>query len=63
MGKYFFFSFQDVTALVWYSKGREKRLSLSSVSAVVLGQKTVRSSFFTEKKRGSSLFIAYHNYF
>lgn len=42
-GKPKFCSFRlssDETALIWYSKGREKRLSLSSVSAVVLGQKT-----------------------
>ncbi|ONM14644.1 PH, RCC1 and FYVE domains-containing protein 1 [Zea mays] len=32
----------DETTLIWYSKGREKHLSLSSVSAVVLGQKTIK---------------------
>jgi hypothetical protein len=32
---------QDERALIWYSKEREKRLSLNSVSSVVLGQKTV----------------------
>uniref|UniRef100_K3Y4U7 FYVE-type domain-containing protein n=1 Tax=Setaria italica TaxID=4555 RepID=K3Y4U7_SETIT len=46
-GKPKFCSFRlssDETALIWYSKGREKRLSLSSVSAVVLGQKTICSN-------------------
>ncbi|KAL6843932.1 hypothetical protein ACP4OV_026503 [Aristida adscensionis] len=31
----------DEKELIWYSKGREKRLSLTSVSTVVLGQKTI----------------------
>uniref|UniRef100_J3M0R0 FYVE-type domain-containing protein n=1 Tax=Oryza brachyantha TaxID=4533 RepID=J3M0R0_ORYBR len=31
----------DEKILVWYSKDREKHLSLNSVSAVVLGQKTI----------------------
>ncbi|XP_047063281.1 PH, RCC1 and FYVE domains-containing protein 1-like [Lolium rigidum] len=31
----------DETTLVWYSKDREKQLSLNSVSAVILGQKTI----------------------
>uniref|UniRef100_A0A0D9W8M3 FYVE-type domain-containing protein n=1 Tax=Leersia perrieri TaxID=77586 RepID=A0A0D9W8M3_9ORYZ len=32
---------QDEKTLIWYSKDREKHLSLNSVSAVVLGQKTI----------------------
>jgi hypothetical protein len=39
-----FFS-QDEKSLIWYSKEREKRLSLSSVSSVVLGQSTVCDPF------------------
>lgn len=59
MGKYFIFYFQDETTLIWYSKGREKHLSLSSVSAVVLGQKTVRDSFCAEEKSWYSLCLLY----
>jgi hypothetical protein len=44
-----FFSLQDESTLVWYSKDREKQLNLNSVSAVILGQKTVRNSFHPEK--------------
>uniref|UniRef100_A0A0E0NJC2 FYVE-type domain-containing protein n=1 Tax=Oryza rufipogon TaxID=4529 RepID=A0A0E0NJC2_ORYRU len=35
----------DEKMLMWYSKDREKRLNLSSVSSVVLGHKTVHSIY------------------
>ncbi|OEL20726.1 E3 ubiquitin-protein ligase HERC2 [Dichanthelium oligosanthes] len=52
----------DETTLIWYSKGREKRLSLSSVSAVVLGQKTIK--FLRQhcpEKESQSLSLIYKN--
>lgn len=38
---------QDEKMLMWYSKDREKRLNLSSVSSVVLGHKTVCGFHFS----------------
>ncbi|KAF8702597.1 hypothetical protein HU200_032983 [Digitaria exilis] len=64
-GKPKFCSFRlssDETTLIWYSKGREKRLSVSSVSAVVLGQKTIK--FLRQHcpdKESQSLSLIYKN--
>lgn len=64
-GKPKFCSFRlssDETTLIWYSKGREKCLSLSSVSAVVLGQKTMK--FLRQRcpeKEPHSLSLIYKN--
>ncbi|KAJ1272397.1 hypothetical protein BS78_06G199000 [Paspalum vaginatum] len=52
----------DETTLIWYSKGREKHLSLSSVSAVILGQKTIK--FLRQRcpeKEPHSLSLIYKN--
>ncbi|CAN6236033.1 unnamed protein product [Urochloa humidicola] len=52
----------DEATLIWYSKGREKRLSLSSVSAVILGQKTIK--FLRQRcpeKESQSLSLIYRN--
>ncbi|CAN6249876.1 unnamed protein product [Urochloa humidicola] len=52
----------DESTLLWYSKGREKRLSLSSVSAVILGQKTIK--FLRQRcpeKEPQSLSLIYRN--
>lgn len=54
---YFFLSLQDEKTLVWYSKDREKHLSLNSVSTVILGQKTVWNPFSPEQ---IIMFVIHH---
>ncbi|XP_062222418.1 PH, RCC1 and FYVE domains-containing protein 1-like isoform X2 [Phragmites australis] len=52
----------DERALIWYSKEREKRLSLSSVSSVVLGQKTTKLlRLHWPEKESQSLSVIYKN--
>lgn len=52
----------DENTLVWYSKDREKHLSLNSVSAVILGQKTInfQRQRWPEKEH-QSLSLIYRN--
>jgi hypothetical protein len=60
--KGFLSSLQDEKTLVWYSKDREKHLSLNSVSTVVLGQKTM--NFLRHRwpeKESQSLSLVYKN--
>ncbi|XP_062183572.1 PH, RCC1 and FYVE domains-containing protein 1-like [Phragmites australis] len=50
----------DEKTLIWYSKGKEKHLSLNSVSTVVLGQKTI--NFLRQRwpeKESQSLSLIY----
>ncbi|XP_048559159.1 PH, RCC1 and FYVE domains-containing protein 1-like isoform X1 [Triticum urartu] len=52
----------DEKTLVWYSKDREKHLSLNSVSTVILGQKT--TNFYRQRwpeKEHQSLSLVYRN--
>uniref|UniRef100_A0ACD5USV1 Uncharacterized protein n=1 Tax=Avena sativa TaxID=4498 RepID=A0ACD5USV1_AVESA len=52
----------DETTLVWYSKDKEKQLSLNSVTTVILGQKTV--NFQRQRwpdKEHQSLSLIYRN--
>ncbi|CAN6239576.1 unnamed protein product [Urochloa humidicola] len=52
----------DEKALIWYSKEREKRLSLNSVSSVVLGQKTTKLlRLHWPEKEPHSLSVIYKN--
>ncbi|XP_062219931.1 PH, RCC1 and FYVE domains-containing protein 1-like [Phragmites australis] len=52
----------DERALIWYTKQREKRLSLSSVSSVVLGQKTTKLlRLHWPEKEFQSLSVIYKN--
>ncbi|RCV07809.1 hypothetical protein SETIT_1G275300v2 [Setaria italica] len=52
----------DERALIWYSKEREKRLSLNSVSSVVLGQKTTKLlRLHWPEKEPHSLSVIYKN--
>ncbi|AQK54312.1 Putative regulator of chromosome condensation (RCC1) family protein [Zea mays] len=52
----------DERALIWYSKERGKRLSLNSVSSVVLGQKTTKLlRLHWPEKESHSLSIIYKN--
>ncbi|TVU28016.1 hypothetical protein EJB05_19523 [Eragrostis curvula] len=52
----------DEKALIWYSKEREKRLSLSSVSSVVIGQKTAKLlRLHWPEKESQSLSLIYKN--
>ncbi|XP_044334280.1 PH, RCC1 and FYVE domains-containing protein 1 isoform X2 [Triticum aestivum] len=52
----------DEKTLVWYSKDREKHLSVNSVSTVILGQKT--TNFYRQRwpeKEHQSLSLVYRN--
>ncbi|CAD6242954.1 unnamed protein product [Miscanthus lutarioriparius] len=52
----------DERALIWHSKEREKRLSLNSVSSVVLGQKTTKLlRLHWPEKESHSLSVIYKN--
>ncbi|CAM0903198.1 unnamed protein product [Alopecurus aequalis] len=52
----------DENTLVWYSKDREKRLSLNSVSSVILGQKTINFQRLRwPEKEHQSLSLIYKN--
>ncbi|CAD6249918.1 unnamed protein product [Miscanthus lutarioriparius] len=52
----------DERALIWHSKEREKRLSLNSVSSVVLGQKTTKFlRLHWPEKESHSLSVIYKN--
>lgn len=50
--------FQDEKLLVWYSADKEKNLELSTVSNVLLGQKTVRRPYIIIllPKSGTSMY-------
>ncbi|XP_051193259.1 PH, RCC1 and FYVE domains-containing protein 1 isoform X2 [Lolium perenne] len=53
---------QDEKMLAWFSKGREKRLSLDSVSSVVQGQKTTNLlRLHWPEKEPHSLSVLYEN--
>ncbi|KAL6911745.1 hypothetical protein ACP4OV_000550 [Aristida adscensionis] len=52
----------DEKTLIWYSREREKHLSLSSVSSVVIGQKTTKLlRLHLPEKESQSLSVIYKN--